>query len=39
MAMKMKEKKKPKKWVNKITVSLWNDAVNCKIKGCELTGY
>ena len=38
MAMKMKEKKKPKKRINKIIVSLWNGAVNCKIKGCGLTG-
>ena len=30
--MQMKEEKTQKEWVYKITLSLWNGAVNCKIE-------
>ena len=35
----MKEPKEQKEWVYKITLSLWNGAVNCMVNGFLLTGY
>ena len=37
--MAIKEQKRKTIWAYKITVSLWNGAVNCMIKGFVLSGY
>ena len=37
--MPIKEQKRKTNWAYKITVSLWNGAVNCMIKGFVLSGY
>jgi len=37
--MAIKEQKRKTIWAYKITVSLWNGAVNCMIKCYVLSGY